>query len=163
MAAQAKAGDRVQFNFTGTLSDGSVFDTTYEQPACDDDNCCDDDECGCHPEPGPMELTLGSDDFFPAVEAALVGMAPGEKKTITLVAADACGDYDEDSVFSVPRDQFPADVNPSEGDDLELIGDDGESMIVTVVDVTDTDVTLDANHPLAGEDLTFALELVAIV
>lgn len=161
--AQAKAGDRVRFNFTGTLSDGNVFDTTYEQPACDDDNCCDDDDCGCNPEPGPMELTIGSDEFFPAVEEALVGMAVGEKKTITLVAADACGDYDEDSVFSVPRDQFPADVNPAEGDDLELIGDDGESMIVTVVDVTDTDVTLDANHPLAGEDLTFALELVAIV
>lgn len=160
--AKAKAGDRVKFNFIGTLSDGTVFDTTYENAACDDDDCCEDEECGCNPEPGPMEVTIGSDEFFPGVEEALVGMAAGEKKTVTLAAADACGEYDEDSVFSVPRDQFPADMEPKEGDDLELVGDDGESLIVTVVDATDTDVTLDANHPLAGEELKFELELVEI-
>jgi len=161
--AQAKAGDRVQFNFNGTLADGTVFDTTYEVEGCDDDNCCDDEGCGCSPEPGPMELTIGGEEFFPGVEEALVGMAPGEKKSITLAAAEACGEYDEDLVFSIPRDQFPGDIEPAEGDDLELVGDDGEGTVVTVVDITETDVTVDANHPLAGEDLTFELELVAIL
>jgi len=161
--AQAKAGDRVQFNFIGTLADGTVFDTTYESDACDDDSCCDDEGCGCSSEVGPMEVTIGNDEFFPAVEQALVGMAPGEKKTITVAAADACGDYDEDLVFAIPRNEFPGDIEPGEGDDLELTDDDGEAMVVTVVDVTDTDVTVDGNHPLAGEDLTFSLELVAIL
>ena len=163
MMTVAKAGDRVSFNFIGTLEDGTVFDTTYENSGCEDEECCDDEGCGCGPEPGPMELTIGSDEFFPAVEEALVGMAVGEKKTITLVAEDACGEYDEEAVFSLPCSEFPEDVEPVEGDDIELVGDDGESMIVTVVDVNDGEVMLDANHPLAGEALTFELELVAIL
>lgn len=72
--ALAKKGDKVLINFTGTLEDGTVFDTTAEQ------HDCSSDDCGCGCEPGPMEITIGAEDFFPQVEEALIGMAPGEKK-----------------------------------------------------------------------------------
>jgi len=163
--AQVKSGDTVKFNFIGTLADGTVFDTTYEEE-CGDDSCsdeaCADEGCGCG-EVGPMELTIGAEQFFPEVEEALIGMAPGDKKTLTIAADDAFGEYDEEQVFTVPRSQFPDDVNPQVGDDLELTGDGEEGMIVTVIEVGEATVTLDANHPLAGEDLTFAIELVEIL
>ena len=169
--AQVKSGDTIKFNFIGTLADGTVFDTTYDDGDCADDSCtdegcaddsCTDEGCGCG-ESGPMTLTLGADQFFPQVEEALIGMAPGEKKTLTIAADDAFGDYDEEQVFTVPRSQFPDDVNPQIGDDLELTGDGDEGMIVTVIEVGEATVTLDGNHPLAGEDLTFAIELLEIL
>lgn len=164
---QVKTGDRVIIHFNGTLEDGTLFDTTYDNDVCTDNECaddaCADDGCGCGGESGPMELEVGAGEFFPEIEAALVGMAPGEKKTLTILAADAFGEYDADLVSVVPRDQFPADVTPMVGDDLELANDDGEGMVVTVIEVDDAEVTLDANHPLAGEDLTFELELVEIL
>jgi len=163
--AKVKSGDTIKFNFIGTLADGTVFDTTYEEEcsdeSCEDDGCADEG-CGCG-ESGPMELTIGEEQFFPQVEEALIGMAPGEKKTLTIAAADAFGEYDDEQVFTVPRSQFPDDVNPQIGDDLELTGDGEEGMIVTVIEVGEATVTLDANHPLAGEDLTFALEVVEIL
>jgi len=169
-AQQVKPGDRVKFNFTGTLEDGTLFDTTYEIEGCDDDNCgcdddhgCEDDACGCGTEAGPMELGVGAGDFFPQVEDALVGMAPGDKKAITIKAEEAFGAYDAEQVNAVPRDQFPEDISPAVGDNFELVNDDGESMVVTVIEVDDAEVTLDANHPLAGEDLIFELELVEIL
>ena len=154
---QVKPGDRVKFNFSGTLDDGTVFDTTYETDACEDEGC------GCGGAGGPMELEIGTEQFFPQIEEALVGMSPGDRKTLTIVADDAFGEYDEEMISVVPRGQFPADISPAVGDDFELVNDDGESMIVTVIEVDDAEVTLDANHPLAGEDLTFELELVEIL
>lgn len=159
--SQAKQGDKVRFNFEGRLEDGTVFDTTYESIGSCDDDSCDDDGCGC--ESGPMEIEIGAEDFFPQVEQALIGMAPGEKKTITIACEDAFGDYDEEKVFNVGRDQFPDSINPEVGDDLELTGDDDESMTVTVIEISGSEVTLDANHPLAGEDLIFDLELLEIL
>ncbi|HEY7745109.1 MAG TPA: peptidylprolyl isomerase [Desulfuromonadales bacterium] len=158
--AKVKQGDRVRINFTGRLEDGTIFDTTVEEAGCTSDDCVSDD-CGC--ETGPMELTIGSESFFPQIEAALVGMAPGEKKTIVIPAEDAFGDYDEENVIILGRDQFPDDLVPEVDMDLELNGEDGESIVGTVVEVTDENVTLDANHPLAGEDLHFDLELVEIL
>lgn len=158
--AKVKQGDRVKINFTGRLEDGTIFDTTVEEAGCSSDDCVSDD-CGC--ETGPMELTIGSESFFPQIEAALVGMAPGEKKTIVIPAEDAFGDYDEENVITLGRDQFPDDLVPEVDMDLELNGEDGESIVGTVVEVTNENVTLDANHPLAGEDLIFDLELVAIL
>jgi peptidylprolyl isomerase len=110
-----------------------------------------------------MELTIGSESFFPQIEAALVGMSAGEKKTIVIPAEEAFGDYDEENIVTIPRGQFPDDLAPEVDMDLELEGEEGESIVGTVVEVTDESVTLDANHPLAGEDLTFELELVAIL
>ncbi len=168
---QVKSGDRVKINFTGTLEDGTLFDTTYEAQGCDDDDCncdedgggCEDDGCGCGGETGPMELEVGGGNFFPEVEDALVGMSLGEKKTITISSSDAFGEYDAEQVSAVPRDQFPEDITPEIGDNFELLNDDGEGMVVTVIDVADDEVTLDANHPLAGENLIFEVELVEVL
>jgi len=169
--AKAAKGSRVRIHFTGTLEDGTVFDTTLETGGCSDDACsddacsddaCSDDACGCG-ETGPMDLVLGNGDFFPQVEDALIGMAPGDKKTLTIAFADAFGDYDEERVFSIARSDFPTDLDPEVDQNLELIGDDGEAMIVSVVEVDAESVVLDANHPLAGEDLHFEIELVEIL
>lgn len=168
---QAKPGDRVKINFNGTLTDGTLFDTTYEKEECTDEDCaCDDHDCssdgadcGCHSEGGPMALEVGAEDFFPQIEEALVGMSPGDRKTLTILAADAFGAYDVEMISTVPRSQFPSGIEPMVGDDLELVNDDDEGMIVTVIEVSDVEVTLDANHPLAGEDLTFEVELVEIL
>jgi peptidylprolyl isomerase len=166
--ATAKKGDKVRINYTGTLEDGSIFDTTIkESGCCEDDDCgcddtgCDDDGCGC--ETGPMDLTIGAEDFFPQVEEALVGMAPGEKKTVTIPAEDAFGEYDEEEVFSISREQLTGDIVPEVGMELELTGDDDEPVEVTVVEVTDETLTVDANHPLAGEDITYEIELLEIL
>jgi peptidylprolyl isomerase len=152
--AQVKQGDRVRINFTGTLRDGSVFDTTYGDK-CADEGCCE--------EIGPMEMTIGEEDFFPEVEKALIGMTPGGRKTVFIPAADAFGEYDEENVFSVDRDQIPGDFVPEAGQELELTDEEGDALPVTVVEVTDDSITFDANHPLAGEDITYEIELVSIL
>lgn len=165
--AQAKQGDTVSFNYTGTLEDGSIFDSTIEgaldDECCTDEDCSDDEcGCGCGHETGPMVLTIGAGDFFPQVEEALVGMAPGEKKTVVVAAVDAFGEYDTEKVFNVPRSDMPEDLKPEVGDALTLTNDDDEEIEVTVVEVNDESVTFDTNHPLAGEDLTFEIELVEV-
>ena len=160
--ATAKKGDKVVINYIGKLDDGSVFDTTIEEAdCCNDSDCdCDDEGCGC--ETGPMEMTIGNEDFFPQVEEALIGMAPGEKKTVVIPAEDAFGEYDEEEVFSFSRDQLPEDIVPQVGMELELTGDDDEPIGVTVVEVNEETITVDANHPLAGEDITYEIELLEI-
>lgn len=157
---QVTTGDRVKINFRGTLEDGTLFDTTYADEACEDDDCSEEG-CGC--ETGPMELEVGAEEFFPLVEQALLGMTAGERKTLTVPAEEAFGEYDAELVFTVPRGEFPGDIEPAVGDDLELVNDDGEGMVVTVVDLDEREVTLDANHPLAGEALTFEVELLEIL
>ncbi len=167
--AIAKKGDRVTINIVGTLEDGTVFDSTLET---DEDSCCSTDEnstdacesddCCCG-ESGPMELVIGDDEFFTQIEEALVGMAPGEKKTIVIPAVDAFGDYDEDKVFQVKRSDVPDDIYPEVGQELELTGEDDETLEVAVVEVTDEAIVLDSNHPLAGEDISYEVELVEIL
>jgi peptidylprolyl isomerase len=161
--AIAKKGDKVVIDYTGKLEDGSVFDTTIKETGCCDDDAdcgCEDEGCGC--ESGPMELTIGEEEFFSQIEDALIGMAPGEKKTVTIPAADAFGEYDEEEVFSISRDQLTGDIVPEVGMELELTGDDDEPVEVVVVTVTDETLTVDANHPLAGEDITYEIELLEI-
>jgi peptidylprolyl isomerase len=156
--AQAKKGDKVTINFTGKVADGSIIDTTYPDAEGHD---CGDDECG-H-EHGPFELTLGEEDFYVPIEEALVGMAPGDKKTLTISPDDAFGDYDAENVFSVPRSDFPDDIEPAVGMGLEVAGENDEEYMVTVVGVTEESISLDTNHPLAGEELTYEFELVEIL
>jgi peptidylprolyl isomerase len=110
-----------------------------------------------------MALTIGAGDFFPQVEEALIGMSPGEKKTVVIPVDDAFGEYDEERVFTVSRKDLPDDLNPEVGDQLGLADENDETIGVTVMDVTDDSITFDANHPLAGEDLTFELELIEIL
>ena len=165
--ALAEKGNTVTINFTGKLDDGTVFDSTFEDLECSEDECCDDgcedDECGCggH-ESGPMTFILGEEILFPEIDAAIVGMAPGDKKTVKIAAADAFGEYDKEKVFTVPRSELPDDLIPEVGDELSLSNEDDEELEVVVLESSEEQVTFDANHPLAGEDVTFEIELVSI-
>lgn len=170
--AQAKNGDKVKINYIGSLEDGTVFDSTLEDTecgteGCDSDDCSTDDcdcgdDCGCG-ETGPMEMTIGVGEFFPQIEEALIGMTAGEKKSVIIPAKDAFGEYDTEKVFNVPRSDMPEDLKPEVGDELTLSNEDEEEIDVTVVEVNDDSVTFDTNHPLAGEDLTFEIELLEIL
>jgi len=154
--AKAKKGDKVVIHYIGKLEDGTVFDSTYENEECHAD------DCGCSEENGPMELTIGADEFFPQIEQALEGMAIGDKKSVVIPAVDAFGEYDAERVFTIPRSDMPEDLKPEVGDELTISNDDEEEFDVVVVDVKEDCVTFDSNHPLAGEDLTFEFELVKI-
>ena len=141
MAQQAKHGDTVRIHYTGTLRDGSVFDSSRGRE--------------------PLEFVLGSGQVIPGFDVAVTGMAPGEQKTVTIPAAQAYGEPREEMVVAVGRDEFPPHVTPEPGQRLQM-SDGTQSFAVVVREVSDDQVVLDANHPLAGEDLTFALELVEV-
>ena len=173
--ALAKNGDKVRIDYTGKLEDGTVFDSTLEDECnhdeCDSEECgddcgddCGDEGCGCggH-ESGPMEMTIGEGELFSQVDEALIGMAPGDKKTVVIPAVDAFGEYDKDKVFTVPRGDLPEDLQPEVGDELVLTNEDDEDLGVQVVEATEESVTFDSNHPLAGEDLTFEVTLLEIL
>ena len=140
--AQAKSGDSVQVHYTGRLNDGSVFDTSDGRD--------------------PLKLTLGEGQVIPGFNDAIIDMTIGDKKTVDIPVDQAYGPSQDDLVMPVPRDQFPPDITPEVGQQLQVGGPNGELMVVTVTDVKEDIVTLDANPPLAGEDLTFDIELVAI-
>ncbi|MBF9038863.1 peptidylprolyl isomerase [Rhodobacterales bacterium LSUCC0246] len=139
---QAKAGDTVAIHYTGTLADSSQFDSSEGRD--------------------PLRFTLGSGQIIAGLDAAITGMSQGEKKSVTIAAAEAYGDHRPDAVQAVPRAQIPAEIPLEVGGGLQVQTPDGQTIPVTVTSVTDEEVTLDANHPLAGKDLTFALELVEI-
>ncbi|MCZ7546984.1 MAG: peptidylprolyl isomerase [Anaerolineae bacterium] len=141
--AQAKQDDRVKVHYTGRLDDGTVFDSSLKRD--------------------PLEFTIGAGDIIPGFEAAVVGMNPGDTKTITIPADEAYGAYDEELLLAVPREQFPADFDLEIDQQLQVRQRGGDVIVVTVHAITDTSVTLDANHPLAGENLTFDIELIEIV
>ena len=140
--AQAKSGDSVAVHYTGRLNDGTVFDTSDGRD--------------------PLKFTLGSGQVIPGFNDAIIDMAIGDKKTVEIPVDQAYGPTQDDLVMPVPRDQFPPDITPEVGQQLQVGSPSGEIMIVTVTDVKEDIVTLDANPPLAGEDLTFDIELVAI-
>ena len=139
---QAKAGDTVAIHYTGTLADGSRFDSSEGRD--------------------PLRFTLGSGQIIAGLDAAITGMSQGEKKSVTIAAAEAYGDHRPEAVQAVPRAQIPAEIPLEVGGGLQVQTPDGQTIPVTVTSVTDEEVTLDANHPLAGKDLTFAVELVEI-
>ena len=150
---QAKQGDKVRINYIGRLRDGSIVDSSEDM--------CEDDDCGC--ESGPLEFTIGDEEVIPGLEQALVGMQAGEKKTVEIPCDLAYGPRDEELVMVVPRSDLPPELDPEVGDVLEVTDDEEGDFAVTVTAVAADAVTLDANHPLAGEDLTFEVELVEIV
>lgn len=140
---QAKDGDTVKVHYTGKLEDGTVFDSSEER--------------------APLEFTIGSGQIIPGFEQAVIGMEPGEAKTATIPPEEAYGPHREDMTLTVDRGQFPEDINPEPGQQLQIQQPDGRAAVVTVSDVSASTVTLDANHPLAGQPLTFDIRLVDIV
>lgn len=141
--AQAKLGDTVRVNYTGRLDDGTVFDSSLRS--------------------GPLEFTIGDGQLIPGFENAVIGMTPGETKTQRIPAEEAYGPHADFLVIEVDRRRVPPELDPKVGDRLQLQHPDGRVTPVLVTAVTESSITLDANHPLAGKDLTFDIELLEIV
>ncbi|NLE52610.1 MAG: peptidylprolyl isomerase [Chloroflexi bacterium] len=140
--SEAKQNDTVRVHYTGKLDDGSVFDSSLERE--------------------PIEFTIGEGSVIPGFEQAVIGMNPGETKTVRLASDEAYGPYREEMVLTVNRNQFPPDIEPTVGQALQVQQTNGEPLVVTVSEVSDASVKLDANHPLAGKDLTFDIQLVEV-
>ena len=140
--SKAKTGDTVQVHYTGKLDDGTKFDSSAGQD--------------------PLEFSIGAGNVIPGFESAVEGMAVGESKSIKIDAHDAYGPRHDQLVQEVPREQLPEDMQPEVGMQLQAQGEDGQMMRFVISDVTDETITVDGNHPLAGQALNFDIELVAI-
>lgn len=140
---KAKQGDTVTVHYTGKLEDGTVFDSSHGGD--------------------PMELTLGEGLVIPGFETALLGMAPGEVRTTKIPFAEGYGPHQKEMVIEVGRDQLEPGMNPQVGESLRSQRPDGSDFVVVVTAVSESAITVDANHPLAGKDLTFEITLVEIL
>jgi len=139
---QAKHGDTVKVHYTGRFDDGQVFDSSSGRE--------------------PLQFTIGQGQIIPGFEAAVVGMVPGQTKTEKIMAEKAYGNHDENMVAEIERKFVPEGLNPESGQELEMEHPNGETIPVIVTNVNESHVTIDANHPLAGKDLTFDIELLEI-
>ena len=139
---EVKSGDTVHIHYTGTLTDGTVFDSSDGRD--------------------PLAFEVGSGQIIPGLDTAIPGMTIGDKKTVEVPADQAYGAVDPNARQQVPREGIPADIPLEAGAQLQVQTENGQVLPVTVLDVTEEHVTLDANHALAGKDLTFDIELVAI-
>jgi peptidylprolyl isomerase len=140
---QAKTGDTVRIHYTGTLDDGTQFDSSDGRD--------------------PLEFALGGGQVIPGFDTAVDGMAVGENKSVTIQPEEAYGERHDQLLQQVPRSSLPEDMEPAVGMQLQSQGPDGQVMNLVVTEVEDDSITVDANHPLAGQALTFAIELVEIV
>lgn len=139
--SKAKNGDTVRLHYTGRLDDGSIFDSSRERD--------------------PLEFTLGEGQVIPGFEAAVSGMKAGEEKQVRIPSDEAYGPRRDELLLPVARAQIPEHIEPSVGQQLQM-SQGGQTFMVRITEVSEESVVLDANHPLAGENLTFELELVEI-
>ncbi len=139
----AKSGDTVKVHYKGTLADGTEFDSSLDRE--------------------PFVFTLGENMVIPGFENAIIGMEVGETKSVTIPSNDAYGPYRQDLVVEIEKGLIPPNINPELGMVLQLQSEEGEITNVTVTEISDNTVTLDGNHPLAGQDLTFEIQLLEIV
>ncbi|PJI85094.1 peptidylprolyl isomerase [Yoonia maricola] len=140
--SQAKAGDTVRITYVGTLDNGEMFDSSEGRD--------------------PLEFVLGSGQVIKGLDSAIGGMSVGDKKDIAVPCAQAYGEHNPAARQTVPRTQIPADIPVEPGVKLQMQTPEGQVLPIMVAEVTETEVTLDANHPLAGQDLNFAIEIVGI-
>ena len=139
---QVQVGDTVRIHYTGTLNDGSTFDSSEGRD--------------------PLQFEVGSGQIIPGLDKELPGMAVGDKKTVNIPAAEAYGEKNPQMQQAIPREQIPANIPLELGMRLQMQTPEGQVIPVTVAAVDEQTVTLDANHPLAGKDLTFDFEVVSI-
>lgn len=139
---QVKKGDTVKVHYHGKLTNGTTFDSSEGRE--------------------PLEFEVGSGMVIPGFDEGVTGMVIGDKKTIHIPADQAYGQKEEHMIMEFPRDRFPADMVPEVGMQLNMSNGSGQNFPVVITEVRETAVVLDANHPLAGEDLIFDLELVSI-
>lgn len=140
---EVKSGDVVRIHYTGKLTDGTEFDSSQGRE--------------------PLEFQVGSGQIIPGLERGVEGMNVGDKDTVTIAADEAYGQRDEAQVQSLPRSSIPEGIELAVGTRLQASTQDGRQIALTVVDLNDEEVTVDANHPLAGHDLIFDVEVVEIV
>jgi peptidylprolyl isomerase len=136
----ANNGSRVKVHYTGKLNDGSVFDSSLKRE--------------------PLEFKLGSGQVIPGFENAVKGMEVGQTMTVTIPADQAYGQRREELILVIEKEKVPANLNPKVGDKLQMRQPNGAPVTVVITDISETSITLDANHALAGKDLTFELTLV---
>lgn len=139
---EVKNGDTVRIHYTGTLTNGETFDSSAGRD--------------------PLEFVVGSGQIIPGLDAAIPGMTVGDTKSVDVACADAYGETNPEARQAVPRSEIPADIPVEAGLQLQMQTPQGQVVPVTVAEVTETEVVLDANHPLAGKDLNFAIEVVGI-
>ncbi|MCA0927844.1 FKBP-type peptidyl-prolyl cis-trans isomerase [Ruegeria profundi] len=139
---EIKQGDTVRIHYKGTLLDGNVFDSSEGRD--------------------PLEFVVGSGQIIPGLDTAMPGLTAGEKKRVEIACVDAYGPINPAMRQQIPREGIPDDIPLDLGTQLQMQAPDGQALPVTVVDVDDATVTLDANHPLAGQDLIFDIEVVLI-
>ncbi|SEA07529.1 peptidylprolyl isomerase [Arachidicoccus rhizosphaerae] len=139
----AKKGDKVKVHYHGKLTDGTTFDSSEGR--------------------APLEFEVGSGQVIPGFDEGVTGLQIGEKKTVNIPAAQAYGQVSEDQIVEFPKSQFPQDLTPEVGMPLQMSNDQGQTFQVIIKEVKEDSVVLDANHPLAGKDLIFDIELVDIV
>ena len=143
--AQAKEGDTVRVHYEGQLSDGTIFDSSLERE--------------------PIEFILGQDTVIPGFEQAVIGMEVGESKDVSIPPEEGFGDYSEDLVVNIEKTILPPDINPELGMQLEVSSEEEEetSRVFTIADIAEDSITLDGNHPLAGAEIAFKIELLEIL
>ena len=141
--AKAKDADKVRVHYTGSLDDGTVFDSSREKT--------------------PLEFTIGNGEIIPGVENAVIGMSEGEEKKVTIPPEQGYGPRSEQAVMEIPKDQLPNDIEPEVGMILQGGTHDGSTVRLRVTEVKEDSLTVDANHPLAGQNLNFDLELVEVL
>ena len=139
---QVQSGDTVKVHYEGKLQSGELFDSSEGRD--------------------PLEFTVGTGQVIKGFDDALIDMKVGEKKTVNIPVENAYGERSQEALISVPRTEFPDDLNPEVGQELQMSDDQGHVFPVVVAEVADDHVVLDANHPLAGEELTFNITLVDI-
>ena len=139
---QVQKGDAVSVHYHGKLTDGTTFDSSEGRE--------------------PLQFTAGSGQVIKGFDEAIIGMQAGDKKTVNIPVVDAYGERNEDMIMEYPKSDFPADMNPEIGMELQMGDDSGNVFPVVIVEVADDVVLLDANHPLAGQDLIFEIEIVSI-
>lgn len=140
---KAQKGDKVKVHYHGTLRSGETFDSSNGRE--------------------PLEFELGTGQVIKGFDEGVKGMQVGDKKTVEIAVGDAYGEKQEEMIIEFPKDQFPPDVNPEAGAQLMMSNGSGQQFPVTIAEVKEDSVILDANHPLAGQDLIFDLELVEII
>ena len=140
---QANTGDTVQIHYSGKLNDGTVFDFSDGK--------------------SPLEFKIGENTVIPHLEQSVIGMTIGDKATVEINAENAYGPHQTDAIQTVDRSMIPQEVDLTVGSQLQATTPDDQTLLLTVAAVDDTTVTLDGNRPLAGQDLTFDIELVGIV
>ncbi len=141
--AEVKSGDNVKVHYTGKFDDGTIFNSSAGR--------------------SPLEFTLGKGEMIAGFEAAVFGMKPGDSKSINIPADEAYGQRQDELLMEIERNQIPEGLNPEAGQPLQLKRADGQEITVMVTEIKDDVITLDANHPMAGKDLTFEIQLVEIV